>query len=249
MNKIDVTTLSPELTLVRLLPYMAHPNNVEARERYGAFLSAQQYSEDPDISRNTLKNLIEAARVGVGRDFHNSIQGGCMAGDVLLARIEMYAADVRDAGLDKACHIISEYYGGFHDNRGKKLKDGFSSGERKVFKAGRDTVLGNWKKYSNAAHLWAAYLILLRESEKNKVRDKPEIWLNGRKIASLATVLRNRAVKVPPVGNASPVLSTGAFEIIGVDPPLWMLPPELSEDFRAVLAVFKPRISPQTKGK
>jgi hypothetical protein len=229
---------------------MAHPSDTEARERYAAFLVAQVlFASDLPIPNETLGHLIDAARVGVATDFDKAIAGGCMAGDMLLVRIEMNDADVADAGVDKAAHIGSEYYGGFHNRQGRKTSKGFITGEGKPIRAGRETVLNNWKQYGNAAHLWGAYLILLREAEANGIRNDPTKWLDGHKLASIAMGLKQLAASAKRVRGASTALSELALEIVGATPPRWMLVPELTDDFKAALATFRPRIQSRTKVK
>lgn len=234
MTAIDITKLNSEIAWICLWPAMAHPNDKRARDRYSSYLAALIRADEKQTY------LVEAAGLGVSKDFENAIQGGCMAGDVLLVRMEMIIAKIPDAGLDKAQHVVSEYYGGFHDPTGTRFKDGFLSGEGKPFKAGRDTVRDNWKKYCNAAHIWAAYLILLREAETNQPRSNPRTWLDGLKIAMLAMSLKQFTETLKVTGRGGVLLPQEAFEIIGVEPTR-LDPPALTPSILEAIKTFKPR--------
>lgn len=236
---VDVSQFDEELTKLCLLPYMAHPDDDNARERYGAFFLAQcHFAHDLAISNETLGYLVEAARVGVGNDFDKAIPGGCMAGDVLLARLEMDDAQVPHAGIDKACHLASQRYG--HRANGANIHQGFLSGDGEFHRASRETVFDNWKKYCRAAHLWAAYLILSREAETMGVRNELSKWLFGRKLASLAMALKSRASTVSVSGNASLPLPANAIEIIGA-PIISIKPPVPNLDFWTIISEHRPR--------
>jgi hypothetical protein len=236
---VDISGLNRDLSILRLWPHMAHPDDGHACERYGAFLVAKLYfAANLAISDETQGYLVEAARFGVGDDLFKAIPGGCMAGDVLLARLEMDKAQVIDAGIDKACNLVSESYG--HIPKGALVSRGFFTGDRKFHKASRETVFDNWNKYCRAAHLWAAFIILLRDAERNGVRNEPQKWLDGQKIASIAMALKTRASKVVSSRNARPPLPHDAIEIVGAI-PVTIEPPIPNIDFWTIINTHKPR--------
>lgn len=236
-NYVDITGFDGNLAQVLLWPYMAHPDDEDRRERLGAYLMARiAIDTEFDVSKETLRRLIEAAEIGVGQDLENATAGGCMAGDVFLALLEMAAGKIADAGLDKACHVVSTMY----DTPKKGSGEGFRDGHGKSFKAGRDTVMNHWLKYRTVAHLWAAHLILLREAEENGIRDDLSKWLDGCKLAAIAHSLQARASQFIPPRNGAPILLDTTLKIVGAA-IVPLTPPELSAPFITALENFAPR--------
>lgn len=228
---INLVDLSSDFACIMLLPFMAYPSNEVDRERYASTLMAKLYEGvGADLPNHILPNLIQASERGV-TDFTKSVHGGCMAGDVFLARLEMTMAGTENPGIDRAQHVVSEHYKEWVDGSGK------------AFKAGRDTVRNHWKRYANAAHLWAAYLILTREAEAAGLRRDPSAWLDGIKLASIATGLQALAARIHRADQGAPILPPTAFQIIGVDPAT-VTPPELMPGFVEALATFEPRYRP-----
>ena len=227
---IDVKGVSADLTLLSLYPFMAHPENPDAREQFGAFLVAKLHAGvNLPISGETLTRVIEAAGAGVGNDLVRATRGGCIAGDVLLIRLEMISSQVKDAGIDKAQHVASVFYAKSLDGAGKK------------FKAGRETVRDHWEAYRRVAHLWAAYLILLRDAEDKGIRNDVESWLNGTKLARISIGLKNLADKIVTTRRASSILPKNAFEVVGLA-ALDISPPEGPERFSIALSTFESRL-------
>ena len=216
-------------------PYMAHPIDAIAREQYEAYLLAKlQHEGGVTVSSETVSQLLAGIECSSPANaLQNAAPGGCMAGEVLLARLEMDEAKIAHAGIDKACHVVSEHYGAL---KGKK---GFFTGDGQFKKASRETVLDNWNKYKSVSHLWAAYLILLREAERLGDRDNPALWLNGHKVASIAAALKSRALRVI-TSPSSPALLSDAIEIEGAK-PIAIEIPALTVDFFEVLYSFVSR--------
>ncbi|CAG9932216.1 hypothetical protein [Candidatus Nitrotoga arctica] len=235
---VDITGMNGDIAQVLLWPYMVHPDDENKRERLGAFLLAKMAIDtEYEICKDTLRRLVEAAEIGVGQDIENAVAGGCMAGDVLLILLEMAASNVKDGGLDKACHVVSTMY----DTPKKGVAKGFKDGRGKDYKAGRDTVRSNWMKYRAVAHLWASHLIQLRDAEENGIRNDLSKWLDDRELASLAHSLQNRASQLKPPRNSLPILSDASLKIMGA-PLVPLRPPALSEHTLEALKNFTPRI-------
>lgn len=229
-NEIDITGFSPATAMAVLLPYMAQPADVDKRERLYAYLWAKIAVESEiDFPQRMLSRLVEAAQVGVGTQFSDAAPGGCMAGDVLLVLLEMAKNKIPDAGLDKAQHVVSTEYQASVDEKGKE------------FRAGRDTVNDKWKQYRNVAHLWAAYLLMVREAEVKGIRDDRSKLLDGCKIAALANGLQHLSAQYVLPRNNGQILPDTALRIIGAA-DVSLTTPELSTAYCEVIKSFEPRI-------
>lgn len=153
--------------------YMAHPFDAERRKEHHYWVLSKMQDEvdahevDRVVSKEQFQALISAGKRGVGNDLAESVVGGMMAGDTLLYALQLQMRGVQDGGLDKAFHLTSTFYLQAKNHIGKP------------FKAGRDTVQNNWKKFKPVAHLWAAYSIAYRAAPDGSTTNQISEHLAG----------------------------------------------------------------------
>jgi len=222
-TSVDITT-HPDLAIALLWPYMAHPDDQVSRERVTAYLWSCIAVDNPglglEFSGEMLARLSEAAAVGVGNDLADAGPGGCIAGDNLLhllelSRIragELVLPPVTEAAID--AKVRSRVAGGgtrlsFHITSSlyRHLRD--RSGAR--YRATPETVREHWLKYRRVSHLWAAYLMLIREHDL--LASKSPFEFDGRKLGGIAMALREVGVarRLP---NGEAVLPESALVIL-----------------------------------
>jgi hypothetical protein len=217
---IDLDGLDPAGAFLCLMPYMAHPADQRRRQLVEAYLLGRLYKGAAlTLPEDALPTLVEAAATGVGADFVEARYHGAMAGEVLLTVLHLHAAAC-SPGLDRAQHIVSEWY----------RQTPSSSGRR--FRASRDTVRGAWRAFRDVAHLWAAWSLVRRV-------DGDQVALDGLRVAAVAAGLAREAeaVRTP---SGEPVLPPTLF-MLSVAPATVMPPNVLSPGMLEALQVYRPR--------
>lgn len=224
----DLNALAP----LHVFGYMAHPFNSIKRDEWHTVMFARVFSEaGADIGnwyQESMPALLRGGARGMGSDFDDAAIPGFMAGDVLLSVLQMQAAGVADAGLDKACHMASELY------RARPSRAG------KPYKAGRDTVANNWKAFRPVAHYWAALAVFIELAEYKNCDPGRFIFDSSNRWLQFAEGIRIAATACNLPRSNSTLLDAEAWELAGVEPDEFQLPP-FNERELAALDKFEAR--------
>ena len=218
---------------------MAHPNDDTKRSEYLSWVLAKTAlefgSDEVTLDRAQMANLVAAAERGVGNDMEQATIPGTMAGEVLLYVIKARLYQVGDFGIDKAEHLVSEFYRSTRQLGGAPyVRNGRG--------AGRDTVLKNWREFRPVAHYWAAYNLISFKAQAEAPGREAEFIVDHRGLhLSIAHGLLLSACACPlPRSTEYLMTRAEAWELAGIEPATVYLPP-LGDDDATALEAFESR--------
>lgn len=218
MTTIDVSGLTGDAAYLAIVPHMMHPDSVQDREEYEAFLLASLYSRAGEpLSPDITATLVRSARRAVASDAYGSTHGGILAGYVLLTLLSLAAAGrTAELGLDRAWFAVSRAFHGMPDRSGKHYRA-----------QTRDTVRAHWRRFGRVAHLWAAHNLIIQDS--SDLTHAP----------GLAAALHEMAQQ-HLLASSAPIMPADAVRIVGA-PMMRVELDRLSEEVDKILAAFTPR--------
>jgi hypothetical protein len=210
--------------------FMAHPTDESRRNEFLHWvlgkIRLETDEEEITVGREEFAALVAASDRGVGNDLGDAAEAGMMAGEVLLFVLQLQAASVPDAGLDKAQHMASQFFKSITSFGGDS------------YRAGRETVANNWKRFRPVAHLWGAYSLVQRSGPSNL--DVHSIDGSNAILGVAATLLDMAERCLLPRINQPLLSRADAWELTGVTPWTVTIPP-LSAAEREWLGAFQPR--------
>lgn len=213
--------------------YMLYPSDDSGRDRFHALvLAGLARHGGGELDAEVLQVVIEAARCG-GLEYDAQTVPGCVAADVLLSALAMAANGIENAGIEKAIFLVSQLYPHFRNAEGK----GYTSISER-------TIQRHWAAMRPAAHLWAAWLVLVRDAQARGLQDEAMVLHVGASPALLPIAqgfLELAAAHKAP-RSAEPLLGPAECWVMeGIPAPPPMAAPALTSFELEVLERHSPR--------
>ena len=150
-NVIDLTGKDDLEAWRLLLVHMVYPDDQLKRIMLTSWIDT--LIDHGDLL-NKIQELMPAAKIsanyGVENDLEKAAYEGCNAGNVLLVFLEMRGKGFTKFTLTDAICVVSKAI--------QKKMDGTQN----EIRASYDTVRDHFRKYNDVAHLWGAFLMMLR---------------------------------------------------------------------------------------